>query len=109
MRVQNVHPLFTSYTATFVTRRRAKTLTKLTGATVLAGDELRCYTDAKGHIAQVLLAPRCREGAIQFSPGSDFLWGTLLKAEGHAFLIGDGDPYTVVRLSDLGFYSRPLE
>ena len=109
MRVEKVRPLFTSYTASTVTRRHAKQLTKLAGAPVQAGDELRRYTDAKGHVAQVLLARRCGEGAIQFDPGSDFLWGTLLEAEGHAFLIGDGNPYIVVRLSDLGFSWRPLE
>jgi hypothetical protein len=108
MRVQNVHPLFTSFTSTFVSRHRAKTLTKLVGGTVLAGDELRAYTDAKGHVAQVLLVHREGTGAIQFSPGGEFLWGTLIEAAGHEFLIGDCDPYVVVRLSDLGYYTSPL-
>jgi hypothetical protein len=109
MRVENVQPLFTSYTATSITKRRAKQLTKLAEAEVLAGDEFRTYRDGTGRVAEVILAHRISEGAIRFHATGDFLWGALLVAGPHEYLVGDGNPYVMVDLRDLGFYTRPLE
>jgi hypothetical protein len=109
MRVENVQPLFTSYTAKTITKRRATQLTKLAQGEVLAGDEFRTYQDGTGRVAEVILAPRIEQGAIRFNADGDFLWGALLAAGDHAYLVGDGNPYVMVNLRDLGFYTRPLE
>ena len=109
MRVEKVQPLFTSYCATVVTEGHASQLTKLAQAEVLAGDEFRTYTDGTGRAAEVILAHRIHEGAVRFDATDDFLWGARLVAGPYEYLIGDGNPYIVVNLSDLGLCKRPLE